>query len=593
VATHIKPWGNWWSTCISGAGTAALVLLGENDQSERWIRLAKEAMDWFWSFKGGYVPKLEKELPWAPEGTYYPANFDVEGGYWEGLNYLESMQNIFYFTEPYLRVMGEEILPLNLMKKVSNYILYNSYREDGRIRCINFDDTRENHFTSPFLTGFLARKLKHSGMQWYFVFSQRNFEEASQPTFVTWGERPAFSFLWYDPSLKPKEPEGAEPVKVFPGIGWAVMRTGWKREDRVFILKCGITSGHAHPDAGTFVINYQGKSLVIDSGVSSYEIPEYQGYYRTSRAHNVVLVGKEGQKNKLPGEIKEHLGVPRYCLLVADATQPYEGALKKFVRNALEIDGKYYVLIDELLKDAPDPFHWLLHYGGSLTRNGKDFILSNGEARLLMKMFYPQEKRTELIRADYLSLTPGENRNRETFFSLLYPFSEEEKFPEITEFSSENWVAFKVRREEKSDIVAVSKQEPSSKSSENLEGIDTDAQIFALTRINGETTISLLLKHEKYFSVNGKVFFSSSVPCSFALTVEYGIKIALEVKENASLRLSFPISPEKFFLDRNIISNYQYDSSTRELSLFVPKGKHSLFSSFPLCDKQDLYGKKL
>jgi hypothetical protein len=93
IGTHLKPWGNWWVNCIAPAGIAALAIYGEErtvswetgwamarpeDEEEplsaRWVRLVREAMDWFWRFEGGSVPRLEKARMGACSGTSMPVS---------------------------------------------------------------------------------------------------------------------------------------------------------------------------------------------------------------------------------------------------------------------------------------------------------------------------------------------------------------------------------------------------------------------------------------------------------------------------------------------------------------------------------------
>ncbi|HID95646.1 MAG TPA: hypothetical protein EYP53_06280 [Candidatus Latescibacteria bacterium] len=201
----------------------------ERAVTKRWVKLARDVFEWFYRFEGGTVPKMDPELALEPEGTYHPPNFDLEGGYCEGLMYVDAvLADSFFFTEPYRRKFGEEILPLDLMHKISQFILYNSVRLQDRMRVVNFDDTRSNWATSPVVTAFLANKLLDERLQWYLHWTEENFNE---PSPVPFHEYPAFTFIWYDPNLEPRDPGGAAPVKVFPGIGWASIRSGWGTDD--------------------------------------------------------------------------------------------------------------------------------------------------------------------------------------------------------------------------------------------------------------------------------------------------------------------------------------------------------------------------
>lgn len=586
VATHIKPWGNWWVNCIAPAGAAALAIYGEERTERwetgwplarpaaeeetltaRWARLVKEAMDWFWRFEGGSVPKLEKELFWEPEGTYYPPNFDSEGAYAEGLNYLDSVLiHSFRYSEARLRVLGGEILPLDLMGKVADFILYGCVAQGGRMRSVNFDDTRANHAANPQLTAFLASKLRHPYMQWYFHASQENFGDAS---WFKLGESPVFTFLWYDPSLAPEEPRRPAPVKVFPGAGWGVMRTGWGPKDTLLAVKCGNTAGHAHADAGTFLLYHAGEPLVIDSGTSSYVIPEWHTYYHTTRAHSTVMIGGLGQEKRLAGRIAGDGGVPGCALIVLDATKPYEGILRWFARRVCFLGQRYYCIVDELakgglrpasdsavetgghsgsasgeslesiatsepgsrLKSEPPPvpgrLEWLLHYDGYLTTLDEGaFLIERGPARLLVRMIEParvetsveqgfrathedptvvqtpEEKRAALERAEYLKVCPVLDKDRQVFLTLLYPFVEGESIPQILPLKERNWVGIQVCRGGNTDFVVF--RGPGAPRT-GLGIMETDAKLVVLSLDQNRTVQGCAMDYGTFLRVNGTV----------------------------------------------------------------------------------------
>ena len=151
------------------------------------------------------------------------------------------------------------------------------------------------------------------------------------------------------------------------------------------------TAGHAHADAGAFVLYSRDELMLIDSGICGYEMPEYQGYYHTTRAHNTVLVGNEGQIKRLAGRIVEEAGVPGLSFVLGDATAPYEGRLSQFLRGVLFIGGEYYVVVDWLRKKGDEPFQWLLHCDGEVTKEVEGIVIRKGKAGVLVKMVEPTE----------------------------------------------------------------------------------------------------------------------------------------------------------------------------------------------------------
>lgn len=61
--------------------------------------------------------------------------------------------------------------------------------------------------------------------------------------------------------------------------------------------------GHAHCDAGSFELEWQGQRVIVDSGVSQYAPGPMRHYVRSSRAHNVLAVEDQDQ-NEIWGEFR-------------------------------------------------------------------------------------------------------------------------------------------------------------------------------------------------------------------------------------------------------------------------------------------------
>ncbi|MBI2915039.1 MAG: heparinase II/III-family protein [Firmicutes bacterium] len=541
LSTHMLPWGNWWQGCVAPPGEAVMAIYGEHPLTERFARLCKEASDWFFRFEGAAVPDMPEELLTAGDtpGTYYPPNFDSEGGYWEGLNYMDVLVCSFWFGESYRRQTGEDLLPMELMRKSAEFILNASFRMGDRMRAVNFDDCRAGFATSPLVTSYLARRLRHQGLQWFLHNCQNNYKDASLFRFA---EHPAFTFLWYDPSLSPREPEEAPSVKVYPGVGWAVMRNGWGHDHNMLVFKCGATAGHAHGDAGTFVLYSRDQPLIIDSGVCGYEMPECDGYYRATRAHNTVLVGGEGQIKRLAGEIVEEAGVPGLGFVLGDATAPYEGRLTRFARGVLSVGAEYFVLVDWLRKKGDEPFQWLLHYDGEmvqtddgacLIRKGKASILvrlvESTKYKVTVRQGYKtyhedlgvvkstEEKQRELERAEYLEITPERTSRRENYFAVLWPFAEGTGVPGMETMRDGGWTGIRVHRGGGTDLIGLRRN--GARKGSKLADVDTDAALFCVTYDSLGLPIRVLMHAGTYLSSGDRLLASSPKPATLVLEV--------------------------------------------------------------------------
>ena len=112
------------------------------------------------------------------------------------------------------------------------------------------------------------------------------------------------TLLWRDPQLEAAPMTSIPLVRHFEDSGVVFARTSWESDATAFAFKAGppeghrvaqllpqipewkLSSGHAHPDANSFIIWARGRYLTGDTG--------YSGLV-SSRQHNTVTVGGLGQ----------------------------------------------------------------------------------------------------------------------------------------------------------------------------------------------------------------------------------------------------------------------------------------------------------
>jgi hypothetical protein len=207
----------------------------------------------------------------------------------------------------------------------------------------------------------------------------------------------------------------------FEDHGVVYWRSDWTRGATAFAFKCGppeghralarlkefpdwhLSSGHAHPDANSFIIYARGKYLTGDSG--------YAGVPLTAH-HNSVLVDGRGQAKEGAGHdafdgvpyerldrirvVEARLGA-RGVLIRGDAAAAYDPALglARFERR-FEFDGRdEFVVTDELESAAPRTFTALVHADDTISQEGADsFSIDASGARLDIGVESPAGART-------------------------------------------------------------------------------------------------------------------------------------------------------------------------------------------------------
>lgn len=163
-------------------------------------------------------------------------------------------------------------------------------------------------------------------------------------------------------------------------------------------------TGHAHPDANSFIIWANGKYLTGDTG--------YLGIKQTDD-HNTILVNGKGQESDGVYEMfknmpNDRLAKIRIAQVVNNkdifyargeaASGYYTGlGLKKFDRHFLYIKAGFFVVWDELETNAPSTFSFLLNADREIKIDGNNADLINLESALRVTRLEPEEAKTEML----------------------------------------------------------------------------------------------------------------------------------------------------------------------------------------------------
>jgi hypothetical protein len=362
---------NWWGVCVTGAGLCALALLGDDSRAQAWIDAVDAGFAQWFAYQGNVIqnrmPTFERSGP-SYEGVNY-TNYGVS----QYLHYLLAWQNTFPDRK------APRIEPLN---HITTYFLQTLYPTSSGFLTVDFDDSPPSvdvtetllllaacGYASPDAARYLAHVHTHPQGTLLSLLRQ-----APQPT-----------------------AQGDIQLScVYGHMGWATMRSSWENDATFLAMKSGYTWNHAHADAGTFVLFKNGKPLIIDSGTCAYSRPEYTTYYRTSRAHNVILFNGQGQPEediglscKFPGHLHSLIDGHGLKYVYADATGPMARWFTRNYRHWLW-SGDLILIADDVRAHTEGQLDWLLHYAGECTEDTTGGVrLSNDAAHALVRVLYP------------------------------------------------------------------------------------------------------------------------------------------------------------------------------------------------------------
>ena len=168
-----------------------------------------------------------------------------------------------------------------------------------------------------------------------------------------------------------------EQSKSFRDAGYFVQHSGWEKSDTHLIFDCGglglPSGGHGHADALSFTLFSGGREFLIDPGTSVYNCaPEWREYFRSTYAHNTVLVDGASQsqssgtfswKRKAKTRLLHQFSRPEIDYIEA-AHDGYAHGVHGVIhrRRLLYIRPNYWIVLDDLCGSGKHDFDFLYHF---------------------------------------------------------------------------------------------------------------------------------------------------------------------------------------------------------------------------------------
>ncbi|HEV7475236.1 MAG TPA: DUF4962 domain-containing protein [Pyrinomonadaceae bacterium] len=382
---------------ITGLGVAAYALYDETPEAPAWASLTRAIYD--------------RVLATYSEDAYYYEGFE----YW-----IFSTPWLVHYLDAQLHATGEDLYDRPGFRQMHQYVAHSMLPSGNYVfdfgdifegpltRAGKGEDYKRTHPQGHFNTNYnllyrLAQRFQNGEAQgvaaWLKQFEQVNAEDF-------------WSLVWFDAKLKPVAIQKQSAWHYFPDHDVFYWRSDWTKEATAFAFKCGppeghhtesllqqfpewrLSSGHAHPDANSFIIFARGEYLTGDTGYAGLPMTEH---------HNTLLVNGKGQAKEGAGH-DVFAGVPYdrlnririsevkvekdQVIIRGDATAAYgpELGLRKFVREFVYQPGAGFTIVDDVETTKPALLTFLLHADDRIeSENGRGFTIPAGRVKLLIE----------------------------------------------------------------------------------------------------------------------------------------------------------------------------------------------------------------
>lgn len=132
----------------------------------------------------------------------------------------------------------------------------------------------------------------------------------------------------------------------YPTSGYAVLAKGRGQNATWLCLKYGPHGGgHGHPDKLHLEIHAGGEPLAADPGMARYGVPIHADWYRTTVAHNTVVIDESDQQ-PTEGKCLQFGAIDGVDFVVADAGAIYPDA--QFVRAVALLSEEWIAVLDRV-----------------------------------------------------------------------------------------------------------------------------------------------------------------------------------------------------------------------------------------------------
>ena len=163
-------------------------------------------------------------------------------------------------------------------------------------------------------------------------------------------------------------PYKENPVKFFREVGTTVFKSGWRKDDFIFVMRSGAFYNHQHLDQGSFWLSDHGSEFINESSVyhAYYSDPYYQSWFIQPVEHSTILLDHNHQSQRVGDPLVFADGFHDHAFMVhyldgsdvafssGDIGKLYWGKVKQMRRHVLYLKPRTVLMLDVINPTAKD-----------------------------------------------------------------------------------------------------------------------------------------------------------------------------------------------------------------------------------------------
>jgi hypothetical protein len=420
---------------------------------------------------------------------------------------------------------------------------------------------------------WLLPKYKDTELSWLYHFLKQ-------------GET-LMDILYKTEEVPKKEPFSLNPVRSFWDLGTTVFKSGWEKDDFVFVMRTGAFYNHQHLDQGTFWLADRGTIFIEERhGSTYYDDPFYQSHYTQPVAHSTILIDHNPQSQRTGDPLLFAEGFEDRAFIYhfldgeaaafssGDIGRLYWGKVKEMRRNVLYLKPRTLLMLDTIIPNEEDIDVTLLYQTARLDdiQPGKEYsTITKGNNRLYIYHLSPEKHELEALETPHYILTL---KNEKPLWKegMLTVTGRTQKKPLVMAnlFVSSSGEEIKIEYQKGEGCARGKIQGKEFAFSLNpgqvyrLTPVSTDA--LAITWDKTKIFAALCTTVEK----EGKILIHSEEPITCEMSKD---QVKYYLAERATVAFGLDSKPEKVLIKGEKTDTFTYDKAKKILVLNLPAGE--------------------